>query len=146
MTATIDARDRATQASRTALYGVAALTAVSLGGAAVSVSGGLSHDVLDALGPQARLSVPLPMMAFLILTASAAASRRRRVALAGSALTGVATLVALVSGFFDGGYADPRLDTGQRAYQLLLVATLGLVAALAITRFVRVWRSGPTGR
>jgi hypothetical protein len=64
------------------------------------------------------------------------------VALLGSGLLGLAVTVALVSGFFDGGYADDRLGPAQRGYQMLLVASLCVVAVLALVRFQRVWRSG----
>jgi hypothetical protein len=86
--------------------------------------------------------VPLPMTALQLLTALAAGSHRRVVALLGSGLLGLAVTVALVSGFFDGGYADDRLGPAQRGYQMLLVASLCVVAVLALVRFQRVWRSG----
>jgi len=52
--------------------------------------------------------------------------------------------VAVVSGFFDGGYADDRLSPAQRGYQALLVLSLCLVAVVSIRRFLQVWRSGRT--
>lgn len=128
--------------SRTAVYGVVAVTAVSLVGAAISVRARLSPTYLDAVGPHGYLSVPLPMTAFQIITALAAGSRRRSLALLGSGLLGLAVTVAVVSGFFDGGYADDRLGSAQRAYQRVLVLSLCVVAVIAETRFLRVWRSG----
>ncbi len=145
MTEASDLRPVATAPSRTILYGVAGLTVISLGGAVISVAGDLNRTLLEALGPNGHLSVPLPMTAFQVATALAAGSRRRNVALVGSGLLGAALLVALVSGFFDGGYADERLDAQQRAYQMVLVGALGVVGAQAIVRFVRVWRSSDDG-
>ena len=122
------------------LVAVLATTAVSLVGAAVSVAGDLSPTYLDALGPDGHLSVPLPMTAFQLVTAVLAAAPHRRRALAGSGLLAVAVTVALVSGLFDGGYSDDRLDAGQRAVQVVLVVGLVSIAVLAGRRFVRVLR------
>jgi hypothetical protein len=128
--------------SRTALCAVLVVTAVSLVGAVISVRARLSPTYLDAVGPHGYLSVPLPMTAFQVLTALAAGSRRRPLALLGSGLLGLAVTLAVVSGFFDGGYADDRLDAAQRAYQMVLVSSLCVVAVLAAIRFLQVWRPG----
>ena len=119
---------------------------MSLAGAVISVRARLNPTYLDALGPHGYLSVPLPMTAFQILTALAAGSRRRPLALLGPALLGIAVTLAVLSGFFDGGYADDRLDSAQRSYQEVLVLSLCLVAVLAAVRFLRVWRSGAEAR
>lgn len=126
---------------RSVLVAVLATTAVSLVGAAVSVAGDLSPTYLDALGPDGHLSVPLPMTAFQVVTALLAAAAHRRRALVGSGLLAVAVTVALVSGLFDGGYSDDRLDAGQRAVQVVLVLSLVVVAGLAARRFARVLRT-----
>jgi hypothetical protein len=105
---------------RTVLAAVAAVTAVSLAGAAVSVAGDLNPTYLDALGPDGHLSVPLPMTAFQVT-------------------------VAVASGFFDGGYADDRLTGSQRAVQVVLVAGLVAVAALGARRFVSALRGDDAG-
>ena len=128
--------------SRTALYAVSVVTAVSLIGAVISVQAQLSPTYLDAVGPHGYLSVPLPMTAYQLLTALAAGSPSRPLALLGSGLLGLAVALAVVSGFFDGGYADDRLDSAQRVYQMVLVLSLCVVAVLAATRFLRVWRTG----
>jgi hypothetical protein len=127
--------------SRTVLVAVLAVTAVSLVGAVVSVSADLSPTFLDAVGPDGHLSVPLPMTLFQVVMALAAGTRRRPLALLGSGLLALATTVAVASGFFDGGYADDRLEPAQRAYQVVLVLALVAVAVLAAVRFARVWRS-----
>jgi hypothetical protein len=118
------------------------VTAVSLVGGVISVRGDLSASYLDALGPDGHLSVPLPMTAFQVLTALAAASGRRRLALLGSGLLTLAVTLAVASGFLDGGYADDRLDAGQRTFQVLLVLSLCVVAVVAAVRCVSVYRSG----
>ena len=128
--------------SRTAFYAVLVVTAISLVGAVISVRARLSPTYLDAVGPHGYLSVPLPMTAFQVLTALAAGSRSRPLALLGSGLLGLAVTLAVVSGFFDGGYADDRLDSAQRVYQMVLVLSLCVVAVLAGLRFLRVWRTG----
>jgi hypothetical protein len=132
--------------SRTALYAVLAVTAVSLVGAVISVRAGLNRTYLDAVGPEGYLSVPLPMTAFQLLMALAASSRRRPLALLGSGLLGLAVTIAVASGFFDGGYADDRINSAQRAYQMALVLALCSVAILAAARFIRVWRFGSADR
>ena len=139
MTVAQDAERGVVPSSRTALYAVLVVTTLSLFGAVISVRGGLSRTYLDAVGPHGYLSVPLPMTAFQVLTALAAGSRRRPLALLGSGLLGLAVTLAVLSGFFDGGYADDRLDSAQRAYQVVLVLSLCVVAVLAAVRFLRVW-------
>ena len=126
---------------RSVLVAVLVTTAVSLVGAVFSVAGDLSQTYLDALGPDGHLSVPLPMTAFQVVMALLAAAPHRRRALVGSGLLAVAVTVALVSGLFDGGYSDARLDAGQRAVQVVLVICLVAVAALAARRFAQVLRS-----
>jgi hypothetical protein len=130
-----------TTPSRNCLYAVLASTVVSLIGGVLSVSGGLSSSYLDALGPDGHLSVPLPMTAFQVLMALAAASRRRSLALVGAVLLTLAVTLAVASGFFDGGYADDRLDSVQSAYQVLLVLSLCVVAVVAALRAWRVSRN-----
>lgn len=130
---------------RTALYAVLVVSGVSLVGAAISVRTGLNPTYRDAVGPHGYLSVPLPMMVFQLLTALAAGSPRRAVALLGSGMLGLAVTLALVSGFFDGGYADERLDWAQRCYQMVLAVSLCVVAVLAAARLQRVGRLGAEG-
>jgi hypothetical protein len=45
--------------SRSVLYGVLTLAALSLLGALISVAGDLSPSLMDAMGPKGRLSIPL---------------------------------------------------------------------------------------
>ena len=127
--------------SRAVLYSLLAVAALSVGGAVISVAGDLSPSVLDAMGPHGRLSIPLPMMVAQVALAVAAASRRRPVALTGSGLLAAALLAGVVSGFFDGGYADDRLTAFERAYQVTFVSALAVVGVVAATRFWQVLRS-----
>ncbi|MGI5240630.1 hypothetical protein [Dactylosporangium sp. CA-139066] len=127
--------------SRSVLYGVLALAVISVLGGVISVASGLSPSLLDAMGPAGRLSIPIPMIAGQLLLALCAGTRRRALALTGSGLVAAALFVSVISGFFDGGYADERLTAGQRAYQVVLVGSLALVGVVAATRFVRTAKS-----
>jgi hypothetical protein len=126
--------------SRSVLYGVLALAAISVVGGVISVAGDLSPNLLDALGPDGHLSIPLPMVAAQVVLAIAACSRRRWLALTGSGLLAAALFVCIISGFFDGGYADDRFGALERAYQLFLIAALATVGVLAAVRFRRALR------
>ncbi|MCK2220353.1 hypothetical protein MF672_042110 [Actinomadura sp. ATCC 31491] len=119
--------------------GVALLLAMDLTGAALSVSAGLNHDFLDALGPQARLSAPIPMMAAQVVLVAAASARRRALAVPAAALLVVAGVLAFVSGFYDGGYAVD-LTAGQRVFQIALVSAHLALSGLAAARLVRLLR------
>ena len=127
--------------SRSVLYGILAVAALSVGGAVISVAGDLSPSLLDAMGPEGRLSIPLPMMVAQVLLAIAAGSTRRLVALIGSGLLAAALLAGVISGFFDGGYADDRLTAFERAYQVAFVGALAVVGVMAARRFWQVLRS-----
>lgn len=120
--------------------GVAAVVAVSLAGAAISVASGLSPDLAAGLGPTARLAVPLPMLAAQLALGLLAGLRRRAIAATAAALLGTAGVVCVVSGFFDGGYGDARLTNDQQAYQGLLIAALATTSVLAFVRLRQVLR------
>jgi hypothetical protein len=126
--------------SRAVLYGVLTLAVLSVAGAVISVAGDLSPNLLDAMGPHGRLSIPLPMMMAQVILAVAAGSRRRPVALIGSGLVAAALLAGVVSGFFDGGYGDDRLTTFERVYQVVFVSALAVVGIVAAMRFWQVLR------
>ena len=127
--------------SRAVLYSVLGVAALSVCGAVMSVAGDLSPSLLDAMGPDGRLSIPLPMMIVQVALAFAAGSRRRLVALIGSGLLAAALLAGVISGFFDGGYADDRLTAFERAYQVAFVGALAVVGAVSARRFWQVLRS-----
>jgi hypothetical protein len=97
--------------------------------------------MLEAMGPDGRLSIPLPMMVVQVALAFAAGSRRRPVALIGSGLLAAALLAGVISGFFDGGYADDRLTAFERAYQVTFVGAFAVVGVVAATLFWKVLRS-----
>lgn len=138
----------ATRPSRTALapnravlYGVVTLAALSVIGAIISVAGDLSPTVLDAMGPRGRLSIPLPMTIAQIAMAVAAGSSRRIVAMIGSGFVAVALIAGVISGFFDGGYADERLTGFERVYQVSFIAALTVVGVIAALRFLQAMRA-----
>ncbi|GLX96027.1 hypothetical protein [Herbidospora sp. NBRC 101105] len=119
---------------------VGVLLVMDLTGAGISVSAGLNADLLEALGPTARLSAPLPMMAAQAVLAFAVTRERRAVAIPAAVLLVVAGVLAFVSGFFDGGYAA-ELTTGQRAFQIVLVSGHLVLSALAGGRLAGLLRS-----
>ncbi|TKK86730.1 hypothetical protein FDA94_19915 [Herbidospora galbida] len=119
---------------------VGVLLVMDVAGAAISLSTGLNPTFLDALGPQALLSAPLPMMAAQAVLAFAVTRDRRAVAIPAAALLVVAGALAFVSGFFDGGYAA-ELTLGQRAFQIALITGHLALSALAGRHLVRLLRS-----
>ena len=131
---------RTTSPSRTVLYGVLVLVVLSTVGAAISVASDLSPDWWHAMGPTGRLSIPWPMMLAQVVMAVAAGSTRRPLALLGSGFVALALLAGVVSGFFDGGYAEDRFTTFERVYQVGFIAALVVVGLLAAARFVQVLR------
>jgi hypothetical protein len=140
-------RSRSTLASSsTVLFGVLTLAVLSAIGAVISVAGDLSPNLVDAMGPEGRLSIPLPMTVAQVVMAIAARSTRRPLALIGSGFVAAALLLGVVSGFFDGGYADDRLTGLQRGYQIIFVAALAVVGSLAAVRFTQALRAGGLAR
>ena len=133
---------RSSVPDRSVLLVVAVLAAVSVGGAFVSVAGGLADTVLDAMGPTGRLSIPVPMMVGQLVAAWVASGHRRRPALVASALLAVVAPICVVSGFFDGGYTDPARTGAHTAYQGLLVGMLTVVGVVAARGAVRLRRQG----
>jgi hypothetical protein len=125
--------------ARGLMWAAAGVTLVSLAGALLAVSTGLSASWSAAVGPTARLSVPLPMNVAVVVLALAAAGTRRRLALAAAILLALACAAAVVSGFFDGGYAA-ALAPVERLSQVALVAGLAALSVLAARRAVRLMR------
>ena len=120
--------------------GAVMLAVLSVGGAIISVAGGLSSTIWEAMGPTGRLSIPIPMMLAQLAAAWLAAGSRRRPALVASALLALVEPICVVSGFFDGGYSDPARSALHVGYQLLFVAAIGVVGVLAAVRFVSLLR------
>ena len=125
---------------RRVFVGVVILAALSIGGAIISVAGGLSSTIWEAMGPTARLSIPIPMILAQLAAAWLAAGQRRRLALLGSALLAVVEPICIISGFYDGGYSDPARSPLHIAYQLLFIATIAVVGVLAGLRFTSLLR------
>ncbi|MFI6602881.1 hypothetical protein ACIBHX_42080 [Nonomuraea sp. NPDC050536] len=119
--------------------GVGLLLVMDLVGAFLSVSGGLNATFLDALGSQARLSAPIPMMVAQVVLVVLATRRHRGLAVPAAALLVVAGVLAFLSGFYDGGYAAD-LTAGQRVFQIALVSAhlgVGILALLRLTQLLR---------
>ena len=119
------ARDALLHRDRLLVRVAVAVTAVSLAGSLLAVATGLSATWADAVGPTARLSIPLPMNLALVGLALVASGRRRRLGLSAAVLLALACAAAVVSGLFDGGYTA-QLAPAERLCQVGLV--LGLVA------------------
>jgi hypothetical protein len=118
---------------------IAILLVMDVAGALISLSAGLSPSFLDALGPQARLSAPIPMMIAQVILALAVSRRRRAVAAPAAVLLMIAGILAFMSGFSDGGYAAD-LTAAQRVFQVALVAghlTMGVFAGLRLVKLLR---------
>ena len=119
--------------------GVGLLLAMDIAGALISLSAGLNPTLLDALGSQARLSAPIPMMIAQVVLVIGATRRHRGVAIPASALLFVAGALAFMSGFYDGGYSAD-LTAGQRVFQIALVTAhlgVGVLAAVHAVRLLR---------
>ena len=125
---------------RRVFVGVVVLAVLSVGGAIISVAGGLSSTIWEAMGPTGRLSIPIPMMLAQLAAAWLAAGPRRRPALLASALLALVEPICIMSGFYDGGYSDPDRSPLHVAYQLLFVATIAVVGVLAALRFSSLLR------
>ena len=137
---TVPRTGRADRSRWSVLAGVLVLGSLSVVGAVISVRSGLADGLSEAMGPTGRLSIPWPMVLAQLLMATAAASHRRWVAAVGSGFVALATTLGVVSGFFDGGYADDRLTAAEHAFQWTFVAVLALVAVVAVRRLVTVLR------
>src|SRR5690348_4384866 len=107
---------------RRVLVGVGVLAGLSVVGAVVSVLGGLSDTVWEAMGPTGRLSIPVPMMLAQLLAAWIAGGRRRWPAVVASALLALVEPICILSGFYDGGYSDPDRSAFEVAYQVVFIA------------------------
>jgi len=119
------------------LVGTLVLATISVVGAVISVRSDLADDLLDAMGPVGRLSIPLPMLVAQVVAGVASTSLRKWPVLIGTGFVAVTTATGVISGFFDGGYAEDRLTAFERTYQMLLVIALVVVALVAVRQYVR---------
>ena len=113
----------------------------SVCGAVISVAGDLSPSLLDAHGPSRPAVDPAADDGRPGRAGVRGGLERRLVALIGSGLLAAALLAGVISGFFDGGYADDRLTAFERAYQVTFVGALAVVGVVAARRFWQVLRS-----
>ena len=134
---------RGATTDRRVFVGTVGLAVLSVVGAFISVAGGLSSTIWEAMGPTGRLSIPIPMMVAQLLVAWLASGSRRRTALVTSGLLALVEPVCIMSGFSDGGYSDPSRSTFHIAYQLVFVVAIGVVGVLAGMRFVSLLRRRP---
>ena len=130
----------ATPRDRRVFVGAVVLALLSVGGAIISVAGGLSSTIWEAMGPTGRLSIPIPMMLAQLAVAWLAAGSRRRPALIASALLVLVEPICVMSGFYDGGYSDPARSPLHVAYQFVFVAAIAGVGVLAAVRFISLLR------
>src|SRR4051794_34837203 len=115
---------------RRVFAGVVVLAALSVGGAIISVAGGLSSTIWEAMGPTGRLSIPIPMMLAQLTAGWLATGQRRRLALVGSGLLALVEPICIISGFYDGGDSDPRRSGLPLAHPNLFVAAIPLRGVL----------------
>ncbi|MEW1840162.1 hypothetical protein AB0392_19635 [Nonomuraea angiospora] len=120
---------------------VALLLVMDVTGALISLGTGLSPTLLDALGSEARLSAPLPMMIAQAVLAFGTTRRNRGVAAVSAGLLTIAGVLAFVSGFYDGGYDDPRLTASLQLFQIALVGAHLAMGVLSGVRVVQVLRT-----
>jgi peptidoglycan/LPS O-acetylase OafA/YrhL len=130
----------ATRRDRRVFVGAVVLAVLSVGGAIISVAGGLSSTIWEAMGPTGRLSIPIPMMVAQLVAAWVASGSRRWPALVASALLAVVEPICIISGFYDGGYSDPARSSLHVAYQFVFIAAIAVVGVLAVLRFVSLVR------
>ena len=123
-----------TGSGRPVLLGTVALIVIDIIGGVLAVSSGV-NTWGEAWGPKALLAAPLPMMAAqLVLAWLAARNVRPPVGLIAAVLLGLACLVSVISGFFDGALANDELSGGLFAWQLFLLTATAGVGLLAILR------------
>ena len=82
------------------------------------------------------------MVAQLVLAWLAARNVRPPVGLIAAVLLGLACLVSVVSGFFDGGLANEALSAVLVGWQVLLLSVTAVVGLLALAR-ARQLQLGP---
>ena len=134
--------DRSSTASGRRLFvATVALIGVDVIGGILAVSSGV-NTWGEAWGSRALLAAPLPMMiAQLLLAWLAARNVRPPVGLIAAVLLGLACVVSVVSGFFDGGLANDSLSAALVGWQVLLLSVTAVVGWLAIAQARRLMRS-----
>ena len=106
-----------------------------LGGAASVLAG--TNTWANAWTAEATLAAPWPMLLVQAAATAAAISRRRRVAIAGSAVLGLTAAVAGISGFFDGQLGRADLGTW---YVVAQVSYVVVAWATAVVAGLRLWK------
>jgi hypothetical protein len=100
----------------------------------------------EAWGSAALLAAPLPMILAQVVCTVLAVRVRRRWAAVPAYLLALACLVSVVSGFFDGGLANPVLSGWLVAFQVLLLVVTAAVGVCAALRGRELLRSGGRAR
>ena len=117
----------------------AALVGSSLLGGVASVLAG-TNTWANAWTAEATLAAPWPMLIVQTAATVAATSRRRLVAIAGSAVLGLTAAVAGVSGFFDGQLGRADLSTW---YVVAQVGYVVLAWGTVVVAGMRLWKLRP---
>ena len=119
--------------SRRLVIGMATLVLVDLVGGLVAVATDV-NTWSQAWGTYALLAAPLPMILGQVLMTVLSTRTSRPWGSLPALVLALASLVSIVSGFFDGGLGHDSLTAWHAAYQVLLLVVTGVVAVLAAAR------------
>jgi hypothetical protein len=121
---------------------VGVLVAVDVIGGMLAVRAGV-NTWSEAWGPAALLAAPVPMVVAQVLLTWLALRLPARWAALAAGLLALACLISVVSGFFDGGLANPKLSGWLVAWQVLLLGVTAAVGGIAAARTFRLLSTPP---
>ena len=143
VTALVGSPDARHPSARWLTRAMGGLVVTDLVGGLLAVVAGV-NTWSEAWGPAALLAAPAPMVVSQVLLTLVATGSFRRVssrwAATAAVVLGLACLVSVASGFFDGGLANHALTGGLIACQVLLLAVTATVGVLAGRRAVVLLR------